>query len=331
MRKVLTKKQAILFSNTKHNNTLQTRRKKVSTIHIMQLTMTVLLAVAGSTVNAQQQRIYNYNGYADDLTPVNAAHTLVTGANMISMRGNRQLIGIDGGPGSLMLSGHFQLKSIDASAGLYVMNEHIAVENQTEVNAFFAKAVRLTDQTYLSVALNAGFRNYVANYTQLDATDPQFSADVRETRPNLGFAVMLYSSDYYIGLSVPELSIRSLGTASAQEVSYLRSHYYLTGAYLLNLSEDVKVKPATMMLYTPGSAVLANLSGTLYLKEQLGLGINYRTDKTAAAMLSLITKSVQIGYSYQFGVSNTPSAINTVTHEVGISYRFGGTGSNRLL
>lgn len=311
---------------------MQTIRRKIPAICVLQLTMILLLVgLTGSKVVAQQQRIYNYNGYADDLTPVNAAHTLVTGVNMIGMRGNRQLVGIDGGPGSLMLSGHFQMKSIGASAGVYVMNEHIAVENQTEVNGFFAKAVQLTENTYLSVALNAGFRNYTANYTQLDASDPQFSADVRETRPNLGFAVMMYSTNYYIGLSVPELTFRSLGTASVQDVTYLRSHYYLTGAYVLSLSEDVKLKPATMMLYTTGSPVLANLSGTLYLKEQLGLGLNYRTDKTAAAMLSLITKSVQIGYSYQFGVSNTVSGANTVTHEVGISYRFGGVGNNRLL
>lgn len=290
-----------------------------------------LLAFTGNMVIAQQQRIYNYNQFADELTPVNAAYSLLDGANSVSLRGNKQLIGIDGAPTSFMMSGSFRLDNINGAVGAYVLNEHIAVENQTEFNAFFAKAVQLTPKTYLSVAINGGIRNYTADYSKLDSYDPQFSSDIRQTKPNVGFAVMMYGSDYYLGLSVPQLTTLNLGTASIQDQNYLRSHYYFTGAYLAVLSEDVKFKPATLLLYTPSSPVIANLSGMLYLKDQLGLGMNYRTDKTVAAMLSVLTKTLRIGYSYQFGVSGTPSGVNTVTHELGIAYRFGNTANSKLL
>jgi type IX secretion system PorP/SprF family membrane protein len=280
---------------------------------------------------AQQQRLYNYNQYADNLTPVNAAYALLDKAGSVSVLGSKQLVGIDGAPQSFMLTANFPIPSVNASVGFYVLNEKIAVENQTAVNAYFAKAIQLTEQTYLSVALNVGVRNYTGNYSQLDPFDTQFSNDIRETKPNLGFSIMLYNNNYYMGLSVPELTIRSLGTASTEQPTYLRSHYYFTGAYLAEVNDYLKIKPATLILYTKGSPMIANLSSTAYLKDQLGLGINYRTDKTTAATLSILSKTIRIAYSYQFGTSAMPSGTNTTTHEIGIRYRFGNTQDITLL
>ncbi|WP_439698331.1 PorP/SprF family type IX secretion system membrane protein [Mucilaginibacter sp. AW1-7] len=284
-----------------------------------------------SKVFAQQQ-IYNYSQYADNLTAVNPAYSILDKAGSVSVLGRKQFIGIDGAPSSLMLNANFPIESINGAAGVYVLNDQAAVEKQIEANVFFAKGVQLTQTDYLAVALNLGVRNYVGNYSQLDATDPQFMNDVRETKPNIGFGVMLYSANYYLGLSVPEFTIRSLGTASQQQANYLRTHYYFTGACLADVSDDVKVKPATLVSYVNGSPVLANISGTLYLKEQLGIGLNYRTDKKAAAMLSVIGKAFRVGYSYQFGTSsNNLGGVNITTHEVSISYRFGNVIGNKLL
>jgi type IX secretion system PorP/SprF family membrane protein len=296
------------------------------------IVFSLLLFVSCSEIFAQQQ-IYSYSQYADNLTPVNAAYSMLDKAGSVSVLGRKQFIGIDGAPSSLMLNANFPLESINGSAGFYVLNDQAAVEHQIELNAFFAKGIQLTETNYLAVSLNLGVRNYVGNYSQLDASDPQFSNDIRETKPNIGFGVMLYGEDYYLGLSVPEFTIRSLGTASEQQANYLRTHYYFSGAYLANLGDDFKIKPATLVSYVNGSPVLANVSGTMYIKEQLGIGLNYRTDKKAAAMISVIGNAFRVGYSYQFGTSsNNLGGVNITTHEVSISYRFGNTiGGNKLL
>ncbi|MCS3732495.1 PorP/SprF family type IX secretion system membrane protein [Mucilaginibacter dorajii] len=291
----------------------------------------LLISMSYSKVFAQQQ-IYSYSQYADNLTAINPAYSVLDKAGSVSVLGRKQFIGIDGAPSSVMVNANFPIESINGAAGLYVLNDQAAIEHQVEVNAFFAKSIQLTESDYLAVSLNAGVRNYVGNYSQLDASDPQFMNDVRETKPNIGFGVMLYSANYYLGLSVPELTIRSLGNASEQQANYLRTHYYFTGAYLADVSDDVKFKPATLVSYVRGSSVLANVSGTLYLKEQLGVGLNYRTDKKAAAMLSVIGKAFKVGYSYQFGTSsNNLGGVNITTHEVSISYRFGNVTGSKLL
>jgi type IX secretion system PorP/SprF family membrane protein len=304
--------------------------KAVTSKYIVRLSI-ILLLCTGSKAFAQQNT-FSYNQYADNLTPVNPAYSLLDKAGNVNILGRRQFVGLDGAPTSLLMSLSVPLESIGASAGLFLVNDKFAVENQTEVNAFFAKSIQLTSETYLSVSLNAGIRSYVANYSTLDPNDPVFSTDVRETKPNIGFGVMFFSDNYYVGVSVPELSFRNLGTASVQQANYLRSHYYFSGGFLAKLNEDITLKPATLVSYLQGSPVVADISTTLYLQELFGLGVNYRTNKQVAGIISVNANSFKVGYSYQFGTSSTNlGGYNNATHEVSISYRWGANLQRKLL
>ncbi|MGY4537139.1 type IX secretion system PorP/SprF family membrane protein [Mucilaginibacter sp. UYNi724] len=295
------------------------------------ITTTGLLLLCGSRLKAQQQ-IYSYAQYADNLTPINAAYSMLDKAGSVNVMGRRQFIGIDGAPTSLLLSGVLPIESISGAAGIYVLNDQVAVEKQLEINAFFAKSIQLSGNDFLAVSINAGIRNYVANYSTLDSFDPQFKDDVRETSPNLGFGVMFYSERYYLGLSLPELTIRSLGTASVQQANYLKNHFYFSGAYLLDMGEDMKFKPSALVAYVKGADLITDVTGTIYLKETLGIGAGYRTNKRATGILSVIGDTYKVGYSYQFGTSsNTLGGFNTAIHEVSLSYRFGKTGVRKLL
>jgi type IX secretion system PorP/SprF family membrane protein len=295
------------------------------------IALSILLMICGNKLMAQQQ-IYAYSQYADNLTPINPAYSMLDKAGSLNLMGRKQFIGINGAPTSLLFSGSLPIESIGGAAGIYVLNDQVAVEKQLEVNAFFSKAIQLTGNDYLAVSLNAGVRNYNANYSSLDSYDPQFRDDVRETTPNIGFGVMFYSDKYYVGVSVPELTIRSLGTASVEQANYLKSHYYFAGAYLADLSDDIKFKPSTLVSYVNGSPLLADITGTIFLKEQIGLGASYRTNKRGAGIISVIADTFKIGYSYQFGTSsNNLGGFNTTIHEVSLTYRFGKTGERKLL
>jgi type IX secretion system PorP/SprF family membrane protein len=283
-----------------------------------------MLLMAYNSVNAQQQQPFSYSQYMDNLTPLNPAYSLMDKAGSISTLASKQLIGINGGPTTYLINGNIPLESINGSAGLIVLNDQLAIENETEVNAYFAKAIQVGPEGYLAVSLNAGLRNYIANFSSLDPTDPTFKNDVRETKPNVGFGVMYYTDWYYIGLSVPELTINSLGTAGVQNNSNFTNHYYFAGALITNIDEDIKFKPATLVSYTSGLPVLADISGTFYLKDVLGIGLNYGTDKTMAGILTLNFNQFHIGYSYKFNVASQDlGGVNSATHEVTLSYRFG--------
>jgi type IX secretion system PorP/SprF family membrane protein len=274
-------------------------------------------------VNAQAEKIIGYTQYADNLTAFNPAYSLLDKAGSVSSLLSRQFVEIqNGAPTAFLFNLNLPFEQMDASGGLIVKNNSIGPETLTEVNAFFAKAIQLTDKDFLSVSLNAGFRKYVD--LALDPDDPEFNTDIRQTSPNLGFGVMAYGDDYFLGISVPELTIKSLGNADVTSQVDLKNHYFLTGALLEPLDDDFKFKPSFIIAYASGAPVEADVSGMLYIKDMIGLGVGYRTSKLAEGMITYTFNYFRLGYSYQVGTeSNNFGGVNSATQEITLSYRFG--------
>lgn len=291
-----------------------------------------LYAMGSTTVKAQQ--LFTYTQYMNNLTPINHTYSLLDDNGNVSALYRKQWVGIDGAPSTFMFSSAFPLQNIGAATGLTVTDDQFAVEHQTEVNAYFAKSIQLTGDGYMAVSLNAGVRRYTANYSSVGPDDPVFLGnDVRETRPNLGFGVMYYSNNYYVGVSLPELNIHSLGNGSVEQNTYFRNHYYVQGAYLFGKDGDeFRVKPAFLFAATRGVPVIADISTTFYIKETLGVGVNYRTNNEMAAILTVGLDAVRVGYSYQFGTANNNiGGFNFATHEITLAYRFGKNLNNHKL
>jgi type IX secretion system PorP/SprF family membrane protein len=282
------------------------------------------LLVFMAPVNLFAQQTFSYTQYMNNQTPLNPAYSLLSKTGSLNTLIRKQWTGIEGAPSTFLFNMNLPVDALNAEGGLYILNDQIAVEHLTEINGFFAKSVPLDDNLYLGVSLNAGIRKYAANYSSLDPYDPEFRDDVRETRPNMGFGLILYSDHFFIGASVPEMTTMSLATASVQNNTFFKHYYHFSGAYLFESTPDFKIKPAFFVTYATGVPIQANLSGTLIIKSILGLGLNYRTDKEAAGLLTVHASNLRVGYSYQFDAGAKQfSGYKNATQEISISYFFG--------
>jgi len=286
------------------------------------LTIALILMVCIS--RAQQSS--SFNQYHDNQIPFNTAYSLLDKAGSVNLNSRKQWAGIEGAPYTFQLNGSLPLEKINGAAGLSLTYDKFNIEKLTEVSAFFAKSVQLSDGNFLAASVSAGFRNYIASYSEVDPHDISFRNDIRETVGTAGLGILLYSPEkYYIGASLPRLSFRSLGTASAEEKRNYSNTYYFSGAYLFTLNEEVKLKPATMVAYARTFDTQADVSATVYLKDRFGFGVNYRTTDEIAGILSVIlNNNIKFGYSYQtgFGSSNL-GRISKGTHEISVGLRFG--------
>lgn len=273
---------------------------------------------------------FSYTQYMNNLTPINSAYPLMDNDGTVNMLARRQWVGVNGAPTTLFFNGNFPIENINASAGLIVLNDKLGVENQTSINAFFAKAVQLSEGQFLAVSLNFGLRHYTANYSQLDPTDNALGPDITEMKPNVGFGVLFYSKQYYVGLSVPQFTIRSLGTGSVTtDNNFFRNNYYITGGITADVADGIKIKPATLVSYTRGVPVIADFSTIFLFKDTFGIGANYRTNSETALILSTDFLFFHVGYSYQFGTSSsTLGGYSNSTQEITLGYRFGRRGLN---
>jgi type IX secretion system PorP/SprF family membrane protein len=276
-----------------------------------------------SAALSRAQQPFSYTQYMNNLTPLNPAYSLINNDGSVNSLVRKQWVGIDGAPTTFIFNGNIPFSSIGGSAGLIIMDDSYAIENQTQINAFFAKSVQLGENQYLGAALNFGVRRYVANYSSLASNDPLFTNDIRETKANAGFGILYYTDVYYLGVSVPQLTFRSLGNGSIEENNFFRNHYYISAGFIAPLSDGIKIKPATLVAYSRGVPVVADISTTFIFKNQFGIGINYRTNDEMAGIILFNINEFEIGYSYQFGTSAVNlGGYTNATHEVTLGYHF---------
>ncbi|TCS84691.1 type IX secretion system PorP/SprF family membrane protein [Anseongella ginsenosidimutans] len=294
-----------------------------------------LLLLLCTTGLAYAQQPFTYTQYMDNLAPINATYSLLDKAGAVHALVRKQWVGIDGAPSTLIANGHLPLASIGAAAGLNIMHDEFGPEKMTEASAFLAKSVRLSEKEYLAASMSFGVRRYEARYSGLDPHDPLFQDDILETVGTLGLGLMYFIPEkFYAGVSVPRISFRELGRASVEDSRYFKNHYYLMMGFLGSLGEDIKIKPAILASYASNIPLHADISTTLYLKEAIGLGLNYRTNNEMGAILSVfLNNRLRFGYSYQFGLNSYRlGQVNDGTHEITLGYRFGeGIGFSKLL
>ncbi len=268
------------------------------------------------------QQAFSYTQYMNDLTPINPASTLFDGDGGFNLLARKQWAGIVGAPTTLFFDGNLPIKATNGTAGFVFENNKFGPENLTELNGFYAQSVRLGWEQYLALSLNVGLRSYTANNTQLDPTDKALGPDINQSKPNLGFSVLYYSKTAYVGLSVPELTIRNLGKASVTNNNYFRNNYFLTAGITQELSEGIKIKPALLVSYTRGLPLITDISAMASFNDVFGVGLNYRTNNEAALIVSTDFLLFHVGYSYQFGVSGTTiGGFTNTTQEITIGYR----------
>lgn len=292
-----------------------------------------LVLLACSTAHAQQP--FTFTQYMDNLSPINAAYSLLDKAGAVHALVRRQWVGIEGAPSTLIANGHLPVPSFGSAVGMNIMHDEFGPEKMTEVSAFLAKSVRLSETEYLAASMGFGVRRYEARYSNLDPSDPLFQDDILETVSTFSLGVMYFIPEkFYMGVSVPRISFRELGRASEEGSRYWKNQYYLTAGYLAPLGENLKIKPAVLASYATNLPLHADFSTTLYLKERIGLGLNYRTNNEMGGILSVFLNSrLRFGYSYQFGLdSYRLGQANDGTHEITLGYRFGeGALRSRLL
>lgn len=288
----------------------------------------LLLAAA-----ADAQQAITYTGYHSTPTPLNNAASLVRGGGEVQVIGRRQWVGIEGAPQALWGSGHVALERISATAGISIHHQRIAVERISEAVVFFAKSVRISEREYLGLSLSAGASYYNGDFAQLDPNDPAFRDNVRETAFLTGFGVMLYRPNhYYVGLSLPRLSLSNLGEGGQGRQYNFSKQYHLTAAALFPMGTDFHLKPALLVTHAENIRPQAEIGALVYLKETFGIGVNVRTYGDMAGMVELLFDGFSVGYGYQF---NTRSQIGkrnleNATHEIGIGYHFGKSRSKLL-
>ncbi|MFL9846072.1 PorP/SprF family type IX secretion system membrane protein, partial [Flavobacterium rhizosphaerae] len=162
----------------------------------------------------------------------------------------KQWVDIQDSPSTGTFSGHSPVGK-NVGLGLSAIVDEIGPVQESNVYADFSYTLKLGGEHRLALGLKAGVTMHdVGLYSDIGngyvpaPGDPAFSENVNNTYLNIGAGFFYYTEKYYLAFSVPNM-LKSKHLDVHQGAENLEfgsevSHYFLTGGYVFQLSDNVK-------------------------------------------------------------------------------------------
>lgn len=287
----------------------------------------LMFAFTGCAVNGQHTPLtsqYLFNGLL-----INPAYAGSRDALAVNFTHRQQWVGFTGAPVTQMMSIHAPVNKRKVGLGAIIYNDRVGVSNETGLMTNYAYRLR-TRNGRLSLGVGAGATllsgawNTVALQDQQDAS---FMAPTRSAiRPNFSAGAYYYTRTWFVGASIPFMLLHRYDPeVTGFRISDTKADMQpmVTAGYLIELSEDMKLKPSGLARYRFESGLQADLSANLIYRETIWLGFSYRTRDAAVAMLEVLpVPQWRFGYAYDLGLS-TLRRHHHGSHELMVQYEFG--------
>ncbi len=302
--------------------------KIIKTYIIKGIRILLILVLFAEYTNAQQDPGFTYYNFNTQV--INPAYA-GTWRNLGFMTlGRLQWAGMEGAPQTFTFSVQSPVGTGKVALGLNVISDKVGFEKRMAVNADYSYRLNLTEEIYLRLGIKGGIVSYSHNLSQYtgypgEPQDPLFMTDINnQILPNFGIGAFLNNENFYVGLSSPKILKSTFKNENSNYSSWAElRHFYLTGGLIIDVSDEIKFKPAFLTRYISGAPVAVDLTANFLIKEKVWLGGNYRVgDSFGFIGQWIFDKRLRIGYAIDFSTNRLRLSQNG-SHEIMVSYELG--------
>lgn len=276
----------------------------------------VVVLFIGVFAFAQQDP--HYTQYMYNMSVINPAYAGSKENLSMGLLYRKQWVDIEDAPTTGTFFGHTPVGK-NVGMGLSFINDKIGPVEENNVYADFSYTLNLGGEHRLAFGLKTGLTLHNVDlfsdiYSTLpDPNDPAFSENTSSTYFNFGAGFFYYTNKYYLAFSVPNMLKSKHLDFDGREFGSEVSHYFLTGGYVFDISQNVKFKPFFMLKSAIEAPTSLDLSTNFLFNEKFEIGATYRLEDSFGAMVNYaITPNVKLGYAYDHIVSDlnvtTPSS-----------------------
>jgi len=272
-----------------------------------------------------------YAGYKEDIN-----------VNLIA---RNQWVGIKGAPvtQSLIADGAF-FNNKNVGLGLSILNDKVGIQGQTSMMANYAYRLPVGEEGRLSFGIGVGAVQFSLNSEKAiigDPTDATFSGTQNYLSPDAKLGVHYSNDKFYAGLSANNLLTTALNknNQSARFVILPPVHIFLTVGAILDVNEDVKLKPSLMLRDDPNNMGNFDINASFLFKDVLWIGGSYRVgvdmwkktnnlngtfqqNSLVGLVEVFVAKQFRIGYAYDYSLSDLNS-YSSGSHELSLGFIIG--------
>lgn len=243
----------------------------------------------------------------------------------------QQWTGFAGAPVSQILSAEGHARHTKIGWGAILTNDKIGVTYKTDLYGNYAYHLPVGAEGKLSMGIRAGFSYYRALLTQLtvwDENDQVFVNNIKNKfLPNAGAGLYYYTTKFFAGVSAPALlnyqanTFVNMAGAIKESPNYLRHGYAYTG-YVLELDDNLHLKPSVLVKYVRNAPVQADLNLNVLINRAFWIGGSYRTGDGLVGIVEYqYDTRWRIGYAYDFAFTQLQK-YSSGSHEIMFSYMF---------
>ena len=284
----------------------------------------VLIITYASYIHAQQDP--NYTQYMYNMNVMNPAYAGSKENMAGSFMYRQQWVGLEGAPKTATFSLHSPIGK-NVGLGISAISDKIGPVEENNVYADFSYTLNLGGSNRLALGLKAGatfhkiglFSDIGNGYIQQPG-DLAFSENTNSAKLNIGTGLFYYTEKYYLALSIPNmLNSKHLDVTQNGQLYQFGSdvkHYFITGGYVFNLSDNTKFKPSFMMKSAFNVPMSIDLSSNFLFYNKFEAGASYRLNDSFAAMVNFaISPTIRIGYAYDYIISDL-KVTTVASHEI---------------
>ncbi|PSL45560.1 type IX secretion system PorP/SprF family membrane protein [Chitinophaga niastensis] len=311
---------------------------------------TIILLIAGVKGKAQQN--VQFSQYAFNGLTVNPAYAGYKEDWYVNSVYRHQWAGFPGAPrtGGISVDGLTSAPDNRVGVGLQMMFDKTGPQEALSLYGSYSYRIPLDeeDTRRLCIGLGGGVTQYSIDGNALQYVDNNDDAipigKVSRWVPDARFGIYYYTPSFYLGVSVMDLfSLYTDGSryswkGNSYETIRKTQHAYLTAGTVLNLSDDLKLKPTLMLKEDFKAPTSLDLNAFLLISEKLWVGGSYRTSvklwnknnldsrlqqvNAASVILEYyVGDRFRFGYAYDLNV-NKMAGYQAGSHEISIGVLF---------
>lgn len=275
--------------------------------------------------NADAQQDPHYTQYMYNMNVMNPAYAGSKENLSVGLLYRAQWVELEDAPRTATFSVHSPVGK-NVGLGLSVISDKIGPVEENNAYADFSYTLNLGGEHRLAFGVKAGATfhkvglfDQIGNGHVPDANDPAFAENIDNTYLNIGAGFFYYTQNYYLALSVPNmLKSKHLDiTRNGNDYQFgsETQHYFLTGGYVFQLSQNTKFKPSFMLKSAFNVPTSVDVSANFLFFEKFELGASYRLEDSFGGMVNFaVTPTIKIGYAYDHIVSDL-DIVTPASHE----------------
>ena len=261
--------------------------------------LVLFIAVAFTTVAQQDPQ---YTQYMYNQAVINPAYAgSKDGVSLVSLYRN-QWTGFEGAPKTMTFSGHSPIGE-NIGIGLSFISDKLGPVKENNIYADVSYTINITRKTKLAFGAKTGFTLHnIGLYSDVvtqESNDDAFSEDSNSSTVNVGLGLFLYSDNYYVGASIPNMLKSTHLDANGSEYGTEELHYFLTAGYVFQLTENTKFKPSFLVKSELESALSFDVNANFLFYDKFEIGASYRNEDSFSGLVGFaFSENIRIGYAY---------------------------------